>query len=295
MNTLRTLAGSCALLLAGTLAQTAQAASSHDYYIHFGGNESIQPGQVTINSQWHDAIAPKAGACGIRLLGSENTQWVTQFGQHFGTANISTQDPIVIRLRDLPGCSGSGIDISVDGVPVAWPNSDFESFFVYQADDFRWIDNNGNLIPRPFCGANCRGPSDFKAAQQNSHWNSAIFALESASLAGQRNGGPVLDLRSIQAQLRLLQPSLKLVELEQTLLEAVDLRRREMAGSEDRDLRDREDVALSALAEAAQYAQRCELSWVRGSAEASTVCERAARLGEQARSAVDVAVDLLPE
>ncbi|SDD19869.1 hypothetical protein [Aquimonas voraii] len=295
MNTFRTLASSCALLLAGALSTSAQAASSNDYYIHFVGNDFIQSDQVTLNSQWNNPIAPKAGACGIRLLGSENTQWVDQYGFHFGTANISTQDPIVIRLRDLPGCSGSGIDISVDGVPVAWPNQGFESFFVYQADNFRWVDNNGNVIPNPGCGAACLGPGRIKAASQNAGWNSAIFVLENASLAGQRDGGSPLDARSIQKQLRLLQPSLALAELERTLLDAVELRRREMAGSEDRDLRDREDVALTAIAESAQYAQRCELAWSRGSSDASTLCERAARLGEQARAAVDVAIDLLPE
>lgn len=295
MNTLRTLASSCALLLAGTLSAPVLAASSKDYYIHFGGNDFIQSGQVTINSQWSNPIAPKAGACGIRLLGSENTQWVDEYGLHFGTADISTQDPIVIRLRDLPGCSGSGIDISIDGVPVALPNQSFESFFVYQADNFRWIDNSGNVIPNPGCGAPCQGPGKIKAARHHAGWNSAIFALENASLAGQRDGATPFDARRIQTQLRLVQPARKLVELEHTLLEAVDLRRRETANREDHDLRDREDVALIALAEASQFAQRCEGAWTRGSSEASTVCERAARLGEQARAAIEVAVDLLPE
>lgn len=294
MNTLRTLAGSCALLLAGAFSTSAEAAS-HDYYIHFGGNDFIEPGQVTINSQWNNPLAPKAGACGIRLLGSENTQWVSQYGQHFGTANISMLHPIVVRLRDLPGCSGSGIDISVNGVPVAWPNQDFESFFVYQADNFRWIDNNGEVIPNPGCGTGCQGPGRIKAAHHNAGWNSAIFVLENASFAGQRDGGPAFDVRSIQTQLRLLQPAQLLVDLEESLLDAVALRRREMTGAQDLDLRDREDVALSALAEAGQYARRCELAWSRTSTDASTLCERAARLGEQARAAVDRAVDLLPE
>lgn len=294
MNTLRVLASSCALLIASAFTTPAQAAS-HDYYIHFDGNDFIQPSQVTTNHQWSNPIAPKAGACGIRLLGSENTQWVNAYGHHFATADINPSHPIVVRLRDLPGCSGSGIDISVNGVPVSWPNADFESFFVYQADHFRWIDNNGDVIPNPGCGVGCQGPGRFKAAQHHANWNTAIFVLENASAAGLRDGGTVLDPRSIQTQLRLLQPAQRLLELEETLLDAVATRRKEMADTADRDLRDREDVALSALAEASQYAQRCELAWGRGISEASTACERAARLGERARAAVDIAVDLLPE
>jgi hypothetical protein len=294
MNAIRILAGSCALLLAGALFPTAHAASSNDYYIHFGGNDWIEAGDISLNSQWAAPLAPKAGACGIRLLGSENTQWVSQYGQHFGTANISTNDPILIRLRDLPGCSGSGIDISVDGVAVNLPNASFESFFVYQADNFRWIDNNGNVMQSPGCGAGCQGPGQIKVVQRDSRWNTAIFALENASLSGTRDGGMPQSQREIVYGLKMLKPGQALIELERELTQAIELRRREVLG-EDRDVRDREDTALAAVAEASASAQRCEIAWSRGSSDAGTHCERAARLGEAARSSVDVALDMLSD
>jgi len=293
MNIPRPFAAACALLLAGSLSQTVNAAN-HDYYIHFGGNDFIDAGTISLDSQWAAPLAPKAGACGIRLLGSENTQWVTQYGQHFGTANISTNDPIVIRLRDLPGCSGSGIDISVDGVPVAWPNSGFESFFVYDADNFRWIDNNGNVMQGPGCGNGCQGPGQLKAAQRDSRWNTAVFALENASLAGTRDGGAPSAPRDILASLKQLQPAQALLELERALTAAIDLRRREAIG-DDREVRDREDTALVAIAEASASAQRCETGWSRGQADASTHCERAARLGDSARASADLALQMLAD
>jgi hypothetical protein len=293
MNPYRTLAGACALLLGSGLSPLVHAAS-HDYYIHFGGNDFIDPGSISLNSQWAAPLLPKPGACGIRLLGSENTQWVTQYGQHFGTANISTQDPVVIRLRDLPGCSGNGIDISVDGVAVALPNASFESFFVYQADNFRWIDNAGNIMQSPGCGAACQGPGQFKAAQRDPRWNTAIFALENASLAGQRDGGAASDARQIADSLRRLQPTRAMQELERDLAASIELRRREAIG-EDREVRDREDTALAALADASFSARQCESAWSRGLSDASVHCERAARLGRSSRSAIELALEMLAE
>jgi hypothetical protein len=292
MNNFRTLAASGALLLAAAIASPAQAASN-DYFIHFGGNDWIQAGDVTVNNWLGTPLAPKPGACGIRLLGSENTQWITPTGFHVGTADAS--DPILIRLRDLPGCSGSGIDISVDGNAVALPNYDIESFFVYQADNFRWIDNNGDVISPPACGSSCLGPKRFKAAHQSGNWNTAVFVLQNASTSGTRDGGTALPRSTILANLRSLQPALALAELELEVAEAAALRRREVIGADDPSIRSHEDSALAALAEAGTYAQRCEISWSRGSADASAHCERAARLGERARSAVDTVLDLLED
>jgi hypothetical protein len=281
-----------ALALAAAFPHAARAAD-HDYYVHFGGTDSNAVGDITIEDQYDLPMVPKNGACGMRFTGAEHYGWVNEYTDHLGTTSTGG-NVIQVRLQDRPGCSGSGIEIKVGNAVVNLPAFDIESFVVYQASTAKWINNSNQVIAPPACGSACGFGDSFRILRRAPEWQTAIFALFDANPAAQRNGGTVRDGQARVRSLLTLDLPAKLARLSAATRDAVQARRANATRPDDAFIRDQEDTALAALSGASSSTQLCVNAWSLGdNANATLVCERAARLAQRAYSAIDVLAESL--
>lgn len=260
-------------------------AADHDYYVHMANGDFISAGDITIVDQYDVPLQPVAGACGMRFSGSESHQWVNEYGSHLGTQNVV--GAIDVRLRDRPGCSGSGIDISANGGAVGLPAYSIESFFVYQAGSARWLDNNGTVIPLPSC-TQCDPASDFTHLQRRPEWNTLVLNLKLATSAGGRLGGNLRGFNQVVESLEAIDLEGGLSALIGSSARTINARRAQAGSHDDASIRDREDTALAALSRAKPALNRCTVALARRDGDDAAVsCQRAARLLSRAQTAVD--------
>lgn len=109
---------------------------------------------------------PPSGVCGVRLEGIDAYDWGTSISGGCpctspgsgGTPNISNPD--FIEVRNIPALGGqcgpatSAAEVVVDGQVVDFPALGI-AFLHAQAGKYRWLDNDGDVIPGPAACNDC--------------------------------------------------------------------------------------------------------------------------------------------